>query len=166
MDERDGVNNSLLQGFADPDGLLRGLAVWLAVLVVLYGCYKIGWKARHRSDLQGPLLSAALHRLAPADTVMEQRRRDLVRGDNLWEPAHDLAQQSLAAYGLSSAVPPRIVVEGGWLRRWTMTGRVRRLWRLAYGPPARVSLREWQRLLREVQKLKTALANGAVRLQG
>jgi hypothetical protein len=171
IDERDGFNDRLLQVFADrdgsADGLLRGLAVWLAVLVVLYGCYKIGWKARHRSDLQGPLLSAALYRLAPANTVAEQRRRDLIRGDNLWEPARDMARQCLAASGLSAAVvPPRVVVQGGWLRRRTMIGRVRRLWRLAYGPPARVSLNQWRRLLREVQEVKTALASGAVRLQG
>jgi hypothetical protein len=112
-------------------------------------------------------LSAALYRLAPANTVAEQRRRDLIRGDNLWEPARDMARQCLAASGLSAAVvPPRVVVQGGWLRRRTMIGRVRRLWRLAYGPPARVSLNQWRRLLREVQEVKTALASGAVRLQG
>jgi hypothetical protein len=171
VDERDGFNDRLLQMFTDrdgsADGLLRGLAVWLAVLVVLYGCYKIGWKARHRSDLQGPLLSAALYRLAPVDTVGEQRRRDLISGDNLWEPARDLARQCLAALGLpAAAVPPRVVVQGGWLRRRTMIGRVRRLWRLAYGPPARVSLNQWRRLLREVQEVKTALASGFVRFQG
>jgi hypothetical protein len=171
VDERDGFNDRLLQMFTDrdgsADGLLRGLAVWLAVLVVLYGCYKIGWKARHRSDLQGPLLSAALFRLAPVDTVGEQRRRDLISGDNLWEPARDLARQCLAALGLpAAAVPPRVVVQGGWLRRRTMIGRVRRLWRLAYGPPARVSLNQWRRLLREVQEVKTALASGVVRFQG
>jgi hypothetical protein len=171
FDERDGFNDGLVQMFADKDGsadgLLRSLAVWLAVLVVLYGCYKIGWKARHRTDLQGPLLSVALYRLAPADTVVEQRRRDLIRGDNLWEPARDLARQCLAASGLpAAAVPPRVVAQGGWLRRWTMTGRVRRLWRLAYGPPTRISLSQWQRLLREAQQVMTALASGAVRFQG
>jgi len=108
FEERDGFNAGLPRAFdASRDGLLRGLAVWLAVLVVLYGCYKIGWKARHRSDLQGPLLSVSLYRLAPADTVVEQRRRDLIRGDNLWEPARELARQCLAASGLpAAAVPP------------------------------------------------------------
>ena len=158
VDERDGINDHLLQGFADPDALLRGLLVWLAVLVVLYGCYKIGWKARRRSDLEGPLLSAALYKLAPADTVGEQRRRDLIRGDNLWEPAHELARQCLP----ESALPPNVVVQGGWLLRRTMTGRVRRLWRLAYGSPTRVSLNQWRRLLRESRQVKTAVANGVI----
>jgi hypothetical protein len=161
FDERDGFN----AGFSG--GALQGLAIWLAVLVVLYGCYRIGWKSRHRSDLQGPLLALTLHRLAPADTVATQRRRDLIRDDNLWEPARDMARQSLAASGSPAAsAPPRIVVQGGWLRRWSMTARVRRLWRLAYGSPTRVSLNQWRRLLREVQQLKTALASGAVRFQG
>jgi hypothetical protein len=167
VDERDGINDRFLDGFADKDGLLRGLVVWLAVLVVLYGCYMIGWKARRRSDLEGPLLSAALYRLAPAETVGEQRRRDLIRGDNLWEPARDLARQCLAASGLpATADSPRVVVQGGWMRRWTMTSQVRRLWQLAYGPPRRVSLKRWRRLLREAEQVKTAVASGVVRFQG
>lgn len=156
FDDRDGFN----AGFSE--GALQGLAVFAAVLVVLYGCYRIGWKSRHRSDLQGPLLALTLYRLAPADTVAAQRRRDLIRGDNLWEPARDMARQFMPA----SPVTPRIMVQGGWLRRWTMTARVRRLWRLAYGAPTRVSLNQWRRLLREAQQVKTALANGAVRFQG
>ncbi len=166
VDERDGLNDGLLRIFGSPDGLLRGLLVWLAVLMVLYGCYKIGWKARRRTDLEGPLLATALHRLAPAGTVADQRRRDLVRGDNLWEPARDLARDSLTAFGSSAAASPRIAVPGGWLWRRTMAGRARRLWRLAYGPPTHVSLKEWQRLVHEVQELKTAVASGAVRIQG
>ncbi len=162
VDERDGINQRFLDGFANKDALLRGLVIWLAVMIVLYGCYKIGWKARRRSDLEGPLLATALYRLAPTDTVMEQRRRDLIRGDNLWEPARELARQCLPA----SAVPPRIVVQGGWLRRWTMTGQVRRLWRLAYGPPTRVTLNQWRRLLHEAQQVKTAVASGVVRFPG
>jgi hypothetical protein len=161
VDERDAINDHLLRGFADPDGLLRGLLVWLAVLVVLYGCYKIGWKARRRSDLEGPTLSAALYRLAPANTVVEQRRRDLIRADNLWEPARELARQCLP----ESGAPPKVVVQGGWLLRRTMAGRVRRLWQMAYGPPTRVSLKQWRRLLREAQQVKTAVANGVVRFQ-
>ena len=57
-------------------------------------------------------------------------------------------------------------VRGGWLRRWTMAGRVKRLWRLAYGPPVRVSLAEWRRLLRDVKQLKAALATARYELQG
>ena len=149
-----------------PQGVLQILVVVLAVLVVLYGCWKVGWKARYRSDLQGPLLATTLHRLAPAGTVAEQRRLALVRGDNLWEPARDLARQCLAQTGAKpGAAPPPVVVRGGWRRRWTTAGRLKRLWRLAYGPPVRVPLGAWRQLLREVQELKGAFADGTVQWQ-
>ncbi len=146
-----------------PQNVLQSLVIVLAVLVVLYGCWKVGWKARYRSDLQGPLLATTLHRLAPAGTVAEQRRLALIHGDNLWEPARDLARQCLGETGARpGAAPPPVAVRGGWRRRWTTAGRLKRLWRLAYGPPVRVPLGEWRRLLREVQELKGAFADGTV----
>jgi hypothetical protein len=167
VDERNGFNGAVLSGFrgmcVSPYGLLRVLAFTAAAAVVIYGCYKIGWKARHRSDLQGPLLASALHRLAPAGSVTDQRRQALVRGDNLWEPARHLARQCLASVGApQGAGPPPVAVRGGWLRRWALAGRVKRLWRLAYGPPVRVPLGEWRRVLRDVRELKAALADGTV----
>ena len=63
------------------------------------------------------------------------------------------------------AAPPPVAVRGGWMRRWTTAGRMKRLWRLAYGPPVRVPLGEWRRLLREVQTLKGAFADGTVQWQ-
>jgi hypothetical protein len=168
VDRRDGFNHALLDWLRErgrsPADVLVALAKVLAVLIVLYGCWKIGFKARHRSDLQGPLLAGALRRMAPGGAVMEQRRLALIRSDNLWEPARDLSRQCLTEAGVpAGTAPPAVTVQGGWLRRWTMAGRVKRLWRLAYGSPARVSLNEWRRLLREVQELKTALADGTVR---
>lgn len=149
-----------------PYKVLQVLVIVLAVLVVLYGCWKVGWKARYRSDLQGPLLASVLHRLVPSETVAEQRRLAQVRGNNLWEPAHDLARQCLAAVSARpGAAPPPVAVRGGWMRRWTTASRIKRLWRLAYGPPVRVPLNEWRRLLREVQTLKGAFADGTVQWQ-
>jgi len=168
FDQRGGADDLLWRflrrGGVTPDGLLRGLAVALAVLVVLYGCWKVGWKARHGADSQGPLLASALYRLAPTGTVAEQRRKALIHADNLWEPARNLARQFLTGAGVSGgAAAPRVEVRGGWLRRWTMAGRVKRLWRLAYGAPARLSLSDWRRLLRDVKRLQAGLGDGTVR---
>ena len=120
------------------------LLVVLAVFVVLYGCWRIGLKARHRPDLQGPLLAMALHRVAPTGTVVEQRRLAQVCGDNVWEPARDLARQFLVETGAAPQLPPgadasRLAVRGGWLRRRIMAGRLKRLGRLAFGPPVRAA---------------------------
>jgi hypothetical protein len=167
-DEQNGFNAKILRTLFNNSryGLLRTLLALLAVIVVLYGSWKIGWKARYRSDLQGPLLATALHKLAPVGSVAEQRRFALLVGDNLWEAARDLARQCLAGAGAPAGqAAPRTTAQGGWLRRWTMAGRVKRLWRLAYGPPVRVTRAEWPRLVRETQELKAALADGTVRIE-
>ncbi len=168
FDQRGGADEVLWRflrrGGVRPDGWLRFLAVTLAVLAVLYGCWKVGWKARHGADLQGPLLASALYRLAPSGTVAEQRRKALIHADNLWEPARDLARQFLTGAGVQAgAAAPRVEVRGGWLRRWTTAGRVKRLWRLAHGAPARLSLSDWHRLLRDVKSLQAGLGDGTVR---
>jgi hypothetical protein len=168
MDRGNGINQKfagwLGNNDVSRDDFLAMLMVALAVLAVLYGCWKIGWKARYRADLQGPLLAGALRRLAPAGGAAEQRRRELVGGGSLWEPARKAARECLAAAAAPAGRdPPRIVVQGGWLRRWTIAGRVKRLWRLAQGAPAPVSAGDWRRLVRDVKELKAALADGTVR---
>ena len=121
-----------------PNNLLCILAVVLAVFAVLYGCWKVGWKARHRSDLQGPLLTAALYRLAPAGSIPEQRRKAQIEGDNFWEPARDLARQVLTGAGVPAvAAPPRVDVRGGWTAALDDGRPDQAAVAAGYGPPRR-----------------------------
>ncbi|HVS37063.1 MAG TPA: hypothetical protein VMS17_15995 [Gemmataceae bacterium] len=142
------------------------LLIFAAVWFVVYGCWKVGWKARYRTDLQGPLLAMALYRVAPTETVAEQRRLAQIRGDNVWEQARDTARQWLEQTGATGgSTPPSVVIRGGWLQRWRLAGRVRRMWRLAFGPPVRVRLSQLPRLAREAKELQAAFADGTIQFK-
>ena len=55
---------------------------------------------------------------------------------------------------------------GSWWRRWVLQHQAARLWHLAYGSSsARVSSREFARLLHWSRRVKAALADGTLRLQ-
>jgi hypothetical protein len=145
-----------------------GVFWWGALLVTLIGlcvaAYRFGWAARDRPDLEGPLLATMVQQTAPTTTIQEQRRQEMLRSGNLWEAARNLAREALAAGGATGAAAPRVAtVAGGGARRRLMEGRVRRLWQLAHGPAAKVTLVQWRRLIKEAEELKAALADGAVR---
>ncbi len=60
---------------------------------------------------------------------------------------------------------PRVTVRGGWWQRQRIGRRVTRLWRLARGEaPILTSPAALNRWLRELEELKTALANGTIQL--
>jgi hypothetical protein len=165
MDENDGYNGFLRRSAQEklnlgPEGLTRWLLIAATALGLLYAAYRFLGKARRRADAEAPPLAGAVADLAPSGTMQEQRRQAMLRANNLYEAARDLAREALAA----CPAEPTVVVHGNWGRRRAMQARVRWLWRLAHGPAARVSLEAWRRLLREVDELRAGLADGSVRL--
>jgi hypothetical protein len=140
--------------------------ILLSVLLVGFAGFRLLTRGRHRAEPAVlPLArAAALH--VPTAPLLEQRHQALLRGGNVWEAARGVARQWFAAAGAPAGeAVPHVVVEGGWWERWVMRRRVRRLWRLAYGPrPVRVSLRALRRLVGELEELSVALANGSLRL--
>jgi hypothetical protein len=171
------------------DRLLRRTLVVLTVLLLLYLGYRVGIRGRFRLDAAVPLLAHEVARHAPAAPLLEQRRRSALQAGNLWETAHGLARQWAASLpviaaggtpapqgpcgaGVSPAreggasAPPRVVVRGGWRQRFGLRRRFRRLWRLAHDTaPVRVRPRALRRLLRDLDELKAALADGTLRLE-
>jgi hypothetical protein len=101
-------------------------------------------------------------------SLLDQRRRALLRLGNVWEMGHLLARECFESAGvaLTDASPPRVTMaQGSWRQRWRVRRRVARLWRLAYGnTPFLLSPAALQHRLREMEELKTALANGTIRV--
>jgi hypothetical protein len=96
----------------------------------------------------------------------------MIKADNLYEAARSVARGVFVDAGLPDPPPgakrrrPRILAAGGWWGSWRLRRRVVALWRLAYGKrPARVRLSGWKALLQEAEELRTALANGTIRLE-
>jgi hypothetical protein len=143
------------------------LVVAASAVLGLYAFVRLG-TFRHRPDATGPALGALLRRQAPAGAVMEQRHDALLRDGNVWEAARELARHLLASAGASldaGSLLPALAVRGGWWRRWRVRRLWARLWQLARSArPVRVSPRRFARLTVEVEFLRTALADGTVRI--
>jgi hypothetical protein len=136
--------------------------------LLVYGFVRLTG-ARHRIEPGTPLFAAALSRLAPSGLVVEQRHQVLLSSGNLGEPARSLARQlfeSATGRPTDNAVLPTIHVAGSWLKRRRLEQLVRRLWQLAYGPPAeRVSPQEFVQLLAQMDEVNLALHAGTLRLE-
>ena len=144
-------------------------AVYLATLVAAtLLAYRFLWRARHRTETAIPLLADAIGKHEPKATLLDQRRRELLRLGSLWEMGHRLAREFFDSTGVSvtGASPPRVVIaHGGWRQRWRFRRSVDRLWRLARrNAPVPLSPAALQYRLRELEELKTALADGTIKL--
>jgi hypothetical protein len=155
----------------DPWGkqlLLRSVLYVLTLVAGLLLAYRFLWRSRYRPlPSSVPLLAEMVGRHQPKASLLDQRRRALLRSGNVWETAHRLARECFESSGVSlTATEPRIVVaQGSRWQRWRVRRRVARLWRLARGhTPFRIRTAALQRWLRELEDLKTSLANGTIRL--
>jgi hypothetical protein len=152
--------------FENPNPLLRRALEFVTVILLVYLIYRIGIRGRFRLDAGVPLLAHEVARHTPGAPLLEQRFRSALRAGNLWETAHGLARQWFASLPpAAGAAPPRVVVRGGWWRRSSLQRRFTRLWRLAHETaPVRVSPRALRRMLRDLDEMKAALADGTLRL--
>jgi hypothetical protein len=120
-----------------PERLARFLLLLATVAVLLYGIYRLGSRGRFRHATETPLLATAAGRSLPAAPLVDQRVHTLLRLGNLNEPAARLAARWFERQGLpitaSDSAEPPVAVAGGWWRRRRLSGRLRRLWRLAHG---------------------------------
>jgi hypothetical protein len=172
LEESNSFNRALLQQMDEMPGGREGVvrkAVYLLTLaaLVLLG-YRFLWRTRYRPEFAVPSLSQALRAHEPKMSLLEQRRRALLRLGNVWEMGHRLARECFESAGvaLTSASPPRVLLaQGSRWQRWCINRRVARLWRLARGDaPARLSPTALKHRLRELEELQTALANGTITL--
>lgn len=172
LESRDYFNHALLDQIDElPGGRSRVVryAVYLLTLAValLLG-YLFLWRSRHRLDAAVPSLAHALREHEPRASLLDQRRRALLRSGNVWEMGHRLAREYFESAGvaLTTASPPRVqMAQGSRWQRWRIARRITRLWRLARGDaPTPISPVAFKRLLRELEQLKTALADGTIML--
>jgi len=172
LEGNDAFNRALLDWIDElPGGRERfiGTTVYLLTLAaMLFLGYHFLWRTRHRPELAIPLLSKALREHEPKASLLDQRRRALLRSGNVWELGHRLARECFESAGvaLTNTSPPRVVkAQGNRWQRWRVNRRVARLWRLARGDkPTSLSPAALQHRLREIEELKTGLANGTIKL--
>jgi hypothetical protein len=172
LEDEDYFNSELLAGLDDLAGgrqrLLRSVVYLLTLAAFLFLAYRFLWRARYRPETAAPLLADAVSQHEPRVTLLDQRRRALLRLGNVWEMGHCLARECFESAGvaLTGASPPRVTMtQGSWRQRWRIRRRVARLWRLACGnTPVPLSPAALHHRVRELEELKTALANGTIKL--
>lgn len=170
LEANDSFNRALLDQIDDLPGgrprVLRYAVYGLTAAAALLLVYLFVWRSRHRVELAVPLLANTLRDHEPRASLLDQRRRALLRLGNVWEMGHRLAQELFESAGVahSGASRPRVrMMPASRWQRWRVQRRVTRLWRLACGDaPGFLSPAALQRLLREVEQLKTALADGTI----
>jgi hypothetical protein len=146
--------------------LLAGLAL------LLYGLSRLR-RASHKIDPHTPLFATAAARQAPSASVLQQRHRSALQGDNLADYAHLLAREWLASVpewrpaleGDAPSEPPPVTFRGGWWQRRSLRKLLREVWRLAQGQtPERMTRWEFRRLLAKLDRLRLALDLGYLSL--
>jgi hypothetical protein len=151
----------------DPSRLLRRALEILTLVLLLYLAYRVGIRGRFRLEAAVPLLAHEVARHTPVAPLLEQRYRSALQAGNLWETAHGLARQWLASLPAhaGTAAPPRVAAQGGWWQRRRLRRRFLRLWRLAHDTtPVRVRPRALRTLLRDLDAVNAALADGSLQL--
>jgi hypothetical protein len=171
LEDSDAFNRALLERIENVPGgrdrVFRSAVFLLTLAALLFLGYRFLWRARYRPELAVPLLSNAIREHEPNVSLLDQRRRALLRLGNVWEMGHRLARECFESAGvaLTGAAPRVVRAQGSLWQRWRINRRVARLWRLARGDePRPLSPIALKHRLRELEELKTALANGTIEL--
>lgn len=171
MEDNDYFNRQILDSMDSLPGgrkrVLRYAVYLLTVAAFLFLGYRFLWQSRHRPEATVPGLAEAISQHEPKRSLLDQRRRALLRSGNVWEIVHRLARDYFDSAGvpLTGAAPRVEMTHGNRWQRWRLNRRVARLWKLARAGAPRVippsALKRW---LRELEALKSALQDGKIRL--
>jgi hypothetical protein len=129
-----------------------------SALFFLYTGFRITAKGRSRRDGGIPPLNKAGAWSHREGGLLDQRTNAQIRSGNFWESAQQLVRDRLPSLVESPTLPTFLGTRGGFLARWKMRRRLRRLQELAWGHrPFRISQRQFHRLKGEIEKLKPIL---------
>jgi hypothetical protein len=171
LEDTDFYNRQILDSIDDlPDGrnrVLRYAAYLLTLAAFLLLSYRFLWRSRYRPEAAVPVLAETVSQQEPRLSLLDQRRRALLHSGNVWEIVHRLAREYFESAGvpLTGAAPRVELKDGSRRQRWRINRRLARLWKLARGDaPVVISPAALQRWLRELEEVKTALRDGAIKL--
>ena len=170
LEDENVFNRLLLESFGK-EHYLRGLLLLGSLAVLVWGAWRI-MHGRFHVDSGVPLVIGKLQPAAPAVPVLEQRRDELRRKGNLWEPSQVLASQFFLDYaGLTvplwdegAAPPVALDARGNFWQRRKLRRQVQRIWNLARSSPAQpVAPPQFDELLRLMADVSAALTAGRAR---
>jgi hypothetical protein len=144
---------------------LRGLAVAAAVWAAWFVLRRV-WGTRQRAAPVPPPAPPGRPPAPDPDGVFDRRQLELLRRDNLFEPARDLVRGLMAAAGAPPVPPPEvppIEFEGDPRFARRLRQVIGELWAVGYGDPKPVGARRWRELEPKIELARRAFENGAWR---
>jgi hypothetical protein len=152
MQSNDVLNRMIFRGDADQqDRQLRRLVAVLLVMASAYMTYQLlhrMMKVRHPLDAPLPPVTGRPTTPDPANPagIFDRRQRELLRRDNVYEPVRDILRDMFAAAGAPPDVGPKlpkVVVVDTVRKPETLQKALADLWKIAHGPPKRLTVKRW-----------------------
>jgi hypothetical protein len=142
--------------------LMRALLLMAAVWAVWFVLRRV-WGTRQPVDVP-PAVPGGLPESASGPVgVFDRRQRELLRRNNVYEPARDAVREMFTVAGASpdpgSDLPP-VEITDAVRRPDTLRKALADLWRLAYGPPKALTVQQWNVLEPLFLRARRAYADG------
>jgi hypothetical protein len=126
------------------------------------------WKTRQPTDQPRPPTPTGGPPPSGPTGIFDRREQELLRRNNVYEPARDLVRQVFAEAGAPhepGPKPPPVRFEDTARRPARLQKAIDELWRVGYGRPAVVTVQRWQELGPQLELVRAALADGAWRFE-
>lgn len=155
LQTNDALNRTLLGN--DPErqnrqlrnviGAMMGLAAVIGTILLLLRV----WGVRQAQDVPNPPESGRPRGTNPKQPagIFDRRQRELTRRDDVSEPVRAIVREMFIAAGApENAGPklPRVEIGKAIRRPETLRSALADLWKLAYAPPVRLTVRRWEML--------------------
>ncbi len=146
---------------------LFGLPVivrFFLIIGVLYATWFLlrrFFAARKPTDVPSPPPVAGVPSGPPG--VFERRRKELILRNNVYEPVRDTVREFFASIGIhgeQASKPPKLVISDEVRKPDSLRDAVKDFWKLAFGPPQKITLNRWAELEPYVERLRAAHAAG------
>jgi hypothetical protein len=173
MEDDNFFNRLILQRI--PIGrIISALAIIVTIAMIVYGFYRLA-RGSYHLELKVPLAIHGGDQLVSAGAIVNLRHRSLIKTNNFWEAARELARDCFFGLGPESQRTalagelrtPIFAVQGGWFQRRRWQRRMQSLWRLAHeSRPQRISRRQFVQLVLKVEEIKSAVQDGTLSITG
>jgi hypothetical protein len=162
------IHGWLTAGGGSPWASVGALLILLTLVGLVAGFFRLVVHGFQQQQPMAPNLARLVEQQEPADSLMEQRNQGMYQVQNLWEIGRQVARQVFEAAGVAAKAGdplPAVAVKGSRWEQHKIRRQVTFLWKLAFGAkPLPVGPSQWPGMLRQLDQLRRALADGSVRL--